>query len=177
MLTRTSVFALAAVAAFAAAALAPTGASAKPVMGLIIKPHPVMGVVLPPHPVMGVVIHPPHPILGVVIPPHPILGVVIPPHPITGVIVHPPGGGGVVDVDPPHIWWHRHHAPWQFEGGDTVRVSTPVTTVPTGPCNCLTKNYLADGSVLFKDVCTREAAMATPEELRAQMQGAGPQAH
>jgi hypothetical protein len=167
MLTRTSVFTLAAVAAFAAAALAPTGASAKPVMGLIIKPTPVMGVVLPPHPVMGVVIHPPHPILGVVIPPHP--------HPIMGVIVHPPGGG-VVDVDPPHIWWHRHHAPW-IEEGYTTPVSTPVTTVPSGPCNCLTKTYLQDGSVLFKDVCTKEAAMATPEELRAQMQGAGPQAH
>jgi hypothetical protein len=167
MLTRSSIFALAAVAAFAAAALAPTGASANPVMGLIIKPHPVMGVVIPPHPIMGVIIKPPHPILGVVI---------NPPHPILGVVVHPPGGG-VVDVDPPHIWWHRHSAPWHMEEGYTTRVSTPVTTVPTGPCNCLTKKYLEDGSVLFKDVCTKEAAMATPDELRAQMQGAGPQAH
>jgi hypothetical protein len=106
------------------------------------------------------------------------MGVVFhPPHPIMGVIIHPPGGGG--DVDPPHVWWHHRHAPWMVDS-DPVRVSTPVTTVPSGPCNCLTKNYLADGSVLFKDVCTKEAAMATPEELRAQMQGAqgaGPQAH
>jgi hypothetical protein len=157
MLTRSSVFALAAAAAFAVAALAPTGASAKPVMGLIIKPHPVLGVVVNPHPVLGVVINPPHPVLGVVI--HP-------PHPILGVVIHPPH---VVDVDPPHIWWHHHHAPWLVEEGDTVRVSTPVAAVPPGPCNCLTKRYLDDGSVLFKDVCTKEAAVATPDELRAQM--------
>jgi hypothetical protein len=155
MLTRSSALALAAVAAFAVAALAPTVASAKPVMGLIIKPHPVLGVVVNPHPVLGVVINPPHPVLGVVI--HP-------PHPILGVVVHPPG---VVDVDPPHIWWHHHHAPLLVEG-DTIRVSTPVASVPPGPCNCLTKRYLEDGSVLFKDVCTKEAAVATPDELRAQ---------
>jgi hypothetical protein len=36
------------------------------------------------------------------------------------------------------------------------------------PCNCLTKHYLDDGSVLFSDLCTKEQAMATPDELRAQ---------
>ena len=126
MLTRSSVFALTAVAALAAAALAPTGASAKPVMGLIIKPHPILGVVIPPKPFPGVVVHPP--------------------------------GGGIVDVDPPRIWWHHQRAPMMVEG-DAVRVSTPVATVPPGPCNCLTKNYLTDGSVLFKDLCTKEEAM------------------
>jgi hypothetical protein len=28
-------------------------------------------------------------------------------------------------------------------------------------CNCLTKRYLGDGSVLFQDICTKEAATAT----------------
>ncbi len=85
-----------------------------------------------------------------------------------GVVLHPDP-----DPDPPHIWWHHHHAPVLFEDGDTTRVSAPVATVPSGPCTCLTKKYLEDGSVLFKDVCTKEAALASPDELKAQTQGAG----
>jgi hypothetical protein len=169
MSTGSSILALAAVATIGAAALAPTGASAHLPMGLIVKPHPVMGVVVnPSKPILGVVVHPP----GLVVnPPHPIMGVIIhPPHPIVGVVIHPDP-----DQDPPHIWWHHHRSPWLIEDGDSRRVSTPVVTVPTGPCNCLTKKYLEDGSVLFKDVCTKEAAIATPDELRAQAQGAGPQ--
>jgi hypothetical protein len=160
--TRSSILALAAVATVATAALASTSASAKPiVMGLIIKPHPVMGVVIPPSkPVLGVIIKPPHPIPGVVINPHPIMG----------VIVHRPDD----DDDEHHSWWHHHHRPWLIEGSEPMQVSAPVTTAPTAPCTCLTKNYLEDGSVLFKDVCTKEAAMATPDELKAQMQGARP---
>jgi hypothetical protein len=42
------------------------------------------------------------------------------------------------------------------------------------PCNCLTKQYLADGSVLFRDLCTKEAAIATPAQQNAQAQGAAP---
>jgi len=94
------------------------------------------------------------------------MGLIVKPHPILGVVVHP-------DPDPPHIWWHHHHAPWLMEGGDT-QVSTPVAPAPTGPCNCLTKKYLEDGSVLFKDICTKEAALARPDELKTQVRGAGP---
>jgi hypothetical protein len=188
MSTRSSILALA-VAAISVAALAPTSASAKLPMGVIVeKPHPIMGVVVKPHPIMGVPVHP-NPIMGVVVhppgliahppglvvnppganPPHPIMGVVVhPPHPIMGVVVHPDP-----DPDPPHIWWHHHHAPVLFEDGDTTRASAPVATVPSGPCTCLTKKYLEDGSVLFKDVCTKEAALAAPDELKAQTQGAG----
>jgi hypothetical protein len=50
--------------------------------------------------------------------------------------------------------------------------STPVVSAN---CNCLTKEYLEDGSVVFKDLCTKEAAMATPAELKAQAHGAAPQ--
>ena len=58
-------------------------------------------------------------------------------------------------------------------------VSTPVsasvgTTQAAAPCNCLTKRYLDDGSVLFSDLCTKEQAMATPDELKAQAQGVAP---
>lgn len=160
MSTRLSIPALAAAATIGAAGLAPTGASAHLPMGLVVKPHPILGVVVhPPHPILGVVVHPPHPIMGVI---------VHPPHPIIGVVVHPDP-----DPDPPHIWWHHHHARWLMDGGD-ARVSTAVAPAPTGPCTCLTKKYLEDGSVLFKDVCTKEVALATPDELKAQVQGAGP---
>lgn len=159
MLSRSSIHALAAVALVGAAALAPTGASAHP-MGVVIKPQ-VQGLIIHPHPVMGVVLHPVHPVLGVIIHPQPPMGVII------------------ARPDPPHFWWHHHHAPVLIEEGETTReitrVSAPVATVPTAPCNCLTKSYLQDGSVLFKDICTKEAAVATPDELKAQLQG--PQAH
>ena len=57
----------------------------------------------------------------------------------------------------------------------TPVASTPVTTpVAKDACTCLTKTYLPDGSVVFKDVCTKEMAMATPEELKAQAEGAPP---
>jgi hypothetical protein len=165
--TRSSILALAAVATLAAAALASTTASAKPVVsGVIVKqPHPILGVAINPHPILGVIVKPPHPILGVVINPHPIMG----------VIVHHPDD----DDDGHRFWWHHRDRPWLIEGSEPMHasapvVTAPVATAPTAPCTCLTKNYLADGSVLFKDVCTKEAAMATPDELKAQMQGARP---
>jgi hypothetical protein len=46
--------------------------------------------------------------------------------------------------------------------------ATYPVTAATEPCNCLTKQYLDDGSVLFRDICTTEAAIATPAELKAQ---------
>jgi hypothetical protein len=142
-------------------------------MGVKVTPHGPMGVKIPPHGPIGVVPHPigvvPHPI-GVV--PHPI-GVV--PHPI-GIPVHPLGpcdrdhdrcggppvvidGGGVVGIVP--------------VGGAAVLSTGVVPTAPAAACTCLTKTYLQDGSVLFKDVCTSEAAIATP--LKAQAQGVAPQ--
>jgi hypothetical protein len=152
-----------AAAAIAAVALAPGVASAKPVLGIIIKPKPVLGIVIKP-------------------PPKPILGVVIPPKPITGIVIHPPhphpiwGGGGW--YGPPVVWWHHHHEPGLIvEGGPTRFVSAPMASTPSvanAPCTCLTKQYLGDGSVLFKDVCTKEAAVATADELKAQAQHAGP---
>jgi hypothetical protein len=149
MSSRSSIYALAAVALVGAAALAPTGASAHP-MGVIIK-KPVQGLII--HPVMGVVLHPVHPVFGVV----------------------------VRRPDEPHFWWHHQHGPVMIEEGGTTReitrVSAPVASTPTAPCNCLTKTYLQDGSVQFKDICTKESAVATPDELRAQAQGTGPQVH
>jgi hypothetical protein len=77
-----------------------------------------------------------------------------------------------------HPWWITfHHPHWGVGEYDTTLVTAPVDTAatPTAPCNCLTKQYLDDGSVLFQDICTKEAAMATPDELKAQVQGVSPQ--
>lgn len=52
---------------------------------------------------------------------------------------------------------------------------TPTSLATPGaaePCNCLTKQYLDDGSVLFRDICTKEAAIASPVDLKRQAQGA-----
>ncbi len=49
-----------------------------------------------------------------------------------------------------------------------------VATTTTAPCNCLTKQYLDDGSVLFQDLCTKETALATPDQLRAQVPTVAP---
>jgi hypothetical protein len=98
-------------------------------------------------------------------------------------------------------WWWKHHHAWywwyghsyypgtQYVGAPVATgpvatgpvasgpvASAPVASAPSAPCNCLTKRYLADGSVLFTDLCTKEQAMATPDELRAQTQGAQAQA-
>jgi hypothetical protein len=69
----------------------------------------------------------------------------------------------------PHPHWHPHwHYAWggPYYGGTTTAVystpsySTPSYTTRTDSCTCLTKEYLPDNSVLFKDVCTKESALS-----------------
>jgi hypothetical protein len=126
-----------------------------PIVGLPVKPGPVMGIPVKPGPVMGIPVKPgPGPITGIVIPPD---------HD------HDHDHDHDWDHDHDYWWWHHFHRPVVIE----EPVSSPVVSVPSspGPCTCLTKTYLQDGSVMFKDVCTKEAAIATPDELRAQAQG------
>jgi len=166
--SRSLIVTLVAGAAFAVAALASGGASAKPLgispgpMG-ISKPMPgPMGIVKPPmgfKPILGVIKPPPKPVLGLVIPPH-----------FPGVVIPHPGPGPQLGW-----WWWRHHHrfPLVIEEPVSVPVAVtrPVVTGPApveGPCTCLTKTYLNDGSVKFTDVCTKETAIATPDEQRAQ---------
>jgi len=51
----------------------------------------------------------------------------------------------------------------------------PVASTPVAgtnrPGNCLTKQFMADGSLLFKDLCTNEFAVASPEQLKAEANG------
>lgn len=91
------------------------------------------------------------------------------------------------DHDHHHHWWpwwvvKWHHPHVWIDGGYAVGggdayvggAATTAAVQTTAPCNCLTKQYLQDGSVLFKDICTKEAAIATPDELKAQAQGESP---
>lgn len=72
------------------------------------------------------------------------------------------------------VWWHQPRVGVVDYGPVSSSVGTRVSA-PSAPCNCLTKRYLDDGSVVFADICTREQAMATPAELRAQAEGIPPQ--
>jgi hypothetical protein len=48
-----------------------------------------------------------------------------------------------------------------------ARVPAPAASAGQGPCNCLTKQSLPDGSLLFQDVCTKESAIAPPQAAGA----------
>ena len=76
------------------------------------------------------------------------------------------GGGGGKHAHHHHHKHHHHkHARWHR---GTVIVGTGVAAgvatyaATTGPCTCLTKSYLENGTVVFKDVCTQEMAMNPP---------------
>jgi hypothetical protein len=71
-------------------------------------------------------------------------------------------------------WHHQHWRPRVIVRPayvNTYAAVRPVTTyavAPTATCNCLTKEYLPDGTVLFKDLCTKEMAMNPPMVEQAQ---------
>jgi hypothetical protein len=101
-----------------------------------------------------------------------------PPNPIQDPPHNKPGTGPnfgpgvvpvVVPVDVPT------NGPVIVAGGDATASAVGVDTQPAPAaqavqptCNCLTKRYLDDGSVLFQDICSREAALATPAQLKLQ---------
>src|SRR5262249_45937042 len=100
----------------------------------------------------------------VVLPP-----VVVNPPPVISV---PPAVVSVPPTDQVVTYPHRRYS-W-YRGG-SMAAPQPMASTAQAPCNCLTKEYLQDGSVLFKDLCTKEAAILTVEEMRARMQGANAQ--
>jgi len=157
MFNRTSIYALAAVAALGFSALATSSASARGFGG------PVGG-----HGPMGVSINKGHGPMGVSLKPNKPV--------VTGLIINrkPPMVTGII-IHKPH-WPHHHWCKWNYCGpnwviGGGVGVvaagvvaSTPVAAAAPAPCTCLTKTYLQDGSVLFKDVCTTESAIAPADQ-------------
>jgi hypothetical protein len=169
MLNRTSFLALAAITSLGVAALMPTSASA-------LGGHQI-GKIGPAHNGGGIKIG--KPIIGI---PKPHL---------------PPVIGLPKPHLPPVIGFPHPHPHWQWQWnwrnryvsipaavgvaavGGAVYAATPSRPAAPAPtCTCLTKEYLPDGSTLFKDVCTNEAAMAAPAAQQAQgpAQGMAPQA-
>ena len=70
-------------------------------------------------------------------------------------------------------WWAKYRHPYYYgvdrDGGAAGRVATDEQ--PTGSGNCLTKQYVP-GGVLFEDLCTKEEAIATPNQMQPQSQAA-----
>ena len=94
-----------------------------------------------------------------------------------GGMHHPGGGfhpggfhpGGFHHPHHPRWWrWHWRHYPYNpvfVEPGYSTSYVAPTyaTSAPavaTCPSNCLKKQYLEDGSVVFTDQCTNESATA-----------------
>jgi hypothetical protein len=80
-----------------------------------------------------------------------------------------------------HRWEHWNHYRWHpvVYGGAPIgpvaaapaaaTMSRPSAApqAPTGSCNCLTKQELPNGGVLFADICTQQSAIAPPQAMSA----------
>ena len=140
----------------------------KPPKGIVVT-----GIVKPPK---GIVV------TGIVKPPKGIVitGIVKPPKPpiiIPPVVVNPPDVVPLPVPVPGEATYIERRYPWYTGGGmatarPVMNTARPVMNTAEAPCTCLTKEYLEDGSVLFKDVCTKEAAILTIEEMRNKARGA-----
>ncbi|MSO68358.1 MAG: hypothetical protein EXQ82_11320 [Pseudolabrys sp.] len=60
-----------------------------------------------------------------------------------------------------HIYFKRYYGRTYVR---PVRYAVPVA----GPCTCLTKDYTPEGTVVFKDLCTKEMASAPVDGAPAQ---------
>ena len=67
--------------------------------------------------------------------------------------------------------WYRWHP--MYLGGGVPVAAAPAAAIPaapqapTGNCNCLTKQDLPNGGVLFADICTQQSAIAPPQNMSA----------
>jgi hypothetical protein len=74
-------------------------------------------------------------------------------------------------------WGHRYWGAPVIVGGVAAPVVAAAASAPApaqavpqvspGPCSCLTKQTLADGSVMFADICTQQSAIAPPQAMSA----------
>ena len=66
-----------------------------------------------------------------------------------------------------HVRWHR---PWIYGTGLVATSYAVAPAIATAkPCTCLTKEYTPDNLVVFKDVCTKEVASAPIGNTQAQL--------
>ena len=133
----------------------------------VFNPNPPKPVFIPIKPILlpnpPKPVNPPQP--GPIVKPIDIC-VIMPSKCVKPVVINPPP----IIVAPPPVLVEEQRII------EPVHVTRPVTVeAPSAPCNCLTKQYQTDGSAIFRDVCTHEAAMATKEDLQAQAQAAAQQ--
>jgi hypothetical protein len=87
----------------------------------------------------------------------------------------PKGSGKHVHLHHHHKHHHHRHAHRWHRHYKTIIVGTGAATsyaaysAATGSCNCLTKSYLGNGTVVFKDVCTQEMAMSPAGGKQAEL--------
>jgi hypothetical protein len=72
------------------------------------------------------------------------------------------GRGGPPNIHFGHPHFQGHVRYWHFRE-HYVRPAGYVRPVVEGICNCLTKDYTPEGTVVFKDLCTKEIASAPVE--------------
>jgi hypothetical protein len=99
-------------------------------------------------------------VMGVKLMPQ-VQGIKINPNPkVTGILINPK-----FNHWPRHWWWRYsfRHPYWVAPVIATGGVAAYAATTPTtNRCTCLTKEYIPQGAVVFKDVCTNEMAMNPP---------------
>ena len=67
-----------------------------------------------------------------------------------------------------HVRWHR---PWIYGTGVVATSYAVAPAIATAkPCTCLTKEYTPDNLVVFKDLCTKEVASAPIGNTQVQLQ-------
>ncbi len=131
----------------------------------VFNPNPPKPVFIPVKPIVlpilpKPVVNPPQP--GPIVKPIDIC-VIMPSKCVKPVVVNPPP---VIVAPPPIVVEETAHV---IARPERATVEAPAASAS---CNCLTKQYQSDGSVIFRDVCTHDAAMATAADLQAQAQAA-----
>src|SRR5436190_10440233 len=67
-----------------------------------------------------------------------------------------------------HVRWHR---PWIYGTGVVATSYAVAPAIATAkPCTCLSKEYTPDNLVVFKDLCTKEVASAPIGNTQVQLQ-------
>ena len=85
----------------------------------------------------------------------------------SAMVAHGGHNGGHPNVHFGRTHFHGHVRYWHYRE-HYVRPVGYVRPVVEGTCNCLTKDYTPEGTVVFKDLCTKEMASAPGEGAPAQ---------
>ena len=93
-------------------------------------------------------------------------------HPGHGIPGHPGHPGWHPHNWHPHNWhphnWHPYVVRYRVRTAPVAYVAPAPVAAVAAPCTCLTKEYTPEGAVLFKDICTNEAAINPPAQAPQQ---------